>query len=50
MDYLNSYEWINQGSMQKIDTIQKVSVHTHKMINIINSNNMSRNVIQNIIT
>ncbi len=33
MDYLISYEQINQGSKWKLNTIQRVSVNTHKTMN-----------------
>ncbi len=39
MDYLISYEWIYQGSKQKMNTIQRVSVNTYKTMNFTISNN-----------
>jgi hypothetical protein len=33
MDYLISYELINQGSKRKMNTTQRVSVNAHKMMN-----------------
>ncbi len=41
MDYTISYKWINQGSKQKMNTIQGVSVYTHKTMNFTVSNNMN---------
>jgi hypothetical protein len=43
MDYLNSYKLINQGSKRERNTIQRVSVDTHKTMNFAISNNGSNN-------
>jgi hypothetical protein len=34
MDYLFSYKWINQGSKQKMNTTQRVSVNAHKRMSL----------------
>ncbi len=39
MDYLISYEWINQGSKRKMNTTQRVSVNAHKTMNFTIYNN-----------
>ncbi len=39
MDYLISHKWINQGSKQKMNTIQRVSVNTDKTMNFTIYNN-----------
>ncbi len=42
MDYPNSYEWIYQGSKQKMNSIQRVSVNTHKAMKFTVTKNMNR--------
>ncbi len=41
MDYLISYEWINQGSTRKMTSIQRVSVNTHKTMDFTVYNNLN---------
>jgi hypothetical protein len=42
MDYPNSYEWINQGSKQKKNPIQRVSVNTHKTMKFTVTNKIDK--------
>jgi hypothetical protein len=42
MDYPNSYELINQGSKRKLNSIQRVSVNTHKTKKFTVTKNMNR--------
>ncbi len=42
MDYPKSYEWINQGSKQKMNSIQRVSVETHKTMKLTITNKTNR--------
>jgi hypothetical protein len=47
IDYLISYKRINQGSKRKLNTIQRVRVNTHKMLNYtVKSHRMLKTGIQ----
>ncbi len=43
IDHLISYKWINKGSKQKMYTIWRVSVNTHKTMNFTIYNNITNN-------